>query len=136
MDDSLSGIDSGASSQRTNDIDPFLVDDEDSSEPEPSLRASPPPESTQSLASSAAVDVSLRSPSKPDAVLPPVQPELIQPESYSLSPSNAASYSNVNKDVPPPPAHSDSEDDAAPVLQLPGLTMPSMFLPIPNVCVS
>lgn len=41
---------------------------------------------------------------------------------------------NVNKDVPPPPA-SDAESEA-PELYLPGLTMPTMFLPIPNVRLS
>lgn len=42
---------------------------------------------------------------------------------------------NVNKDVPPsPPAASDSEsDEAAPVIHAPGLTLPTLFLPIPNV---
>lgn len=35
-----------------------------------------------------------------------------------------------NKDVPPPPSESEEED--APELYLPGLVLPTMFLPIPN----
>jgi hypothetical protein len=39
---------------------------------------------------------------------------------------------NVNKAVPPPP-DSDEDSDEAPDLYLPGLIIPTMFLPIPNV---
>ena len=41
---------------------------------------------------------------------------------------------NVNKAVPPPPPPDTDEDsDDAPELYLPGLVIPTMFLPIPNV---
>jgi len=41
---------------------------------------------------------------------------------------------NVNKAVPPPPPPDTDEDsDDAPDLYLPGLVIPAMFLPIPNV---
>jgi hypothetical protein len=41
---------------------------------------------------------------------------------------------NVNKEVPPPPPpDSDEDSDDAPDLYLPGLVLPAMFLPIPNV---
>ncbi|KAJ2919555.1 hypothetical protein MD484_g859, partial [Candolleomyces efflorescens] len=40
---------------------------------------------------------------------------------------------NVNKDVPPPPiSDSDDDEDDIPDLYLPGLVIPTMFLPIPN----
>jgi hypothetical protein len=39
---------------------------------------------------------------------------------------------NIHKAVPPPPVHSD-DDDEMPELSLPGLVVPTMFLPIPNV---
>jgi hypothetical protein len=39
---------------------------------------------------------------------------------------------NRNKDVPPPP-QSDSDEEDSPELYLPGLCIPTMFLPIPNV---
>ena len=52
-----------------------------------------------------------------------------------LSPvvSSPLSSANIHKDVPapPPPASSDEED--VPELYLPGLIIPTMFLPIPNV---
>ncbi|KAJ7334216.1 hypothetical protein DFH08DRAFT_707355 [Mycena albidolilacea] len=38
---------------------------------------------------------------------------------------------NRNKDVPPPP-QSDSDEEDSPELYLPGLCIPTMFLPIPN----
>ena len=41
---------------------------------------------------------------------------------------------NLNKDVPPPPrSNSDSDEDQTPDLYFPGLVLPTMFLPIPNV---
>ena len=48
---------------------------------------------------------------------------------------------NVNKDVPPPPAsdqgeeddEDEDEDEELPDLYLPSLILPAMFLPIPNV---
>ncbi|OAX34869.1 hypothetical protein K503DRAFT_697904 [Rhizopogon vinicolor AM-OR11-026] len=62
-----------------------------------------------------------------------VDEEIALAQSAVLSPSEAPPSlpsPNVNKDVPPPPA-SEVESEA-PELYLPGLTMPTMFLPIPN----
>jgi len=63
--------------------------------------------------------------------------EIALAQSAVLSPSEAPPSlpsPNVNKDVPPPPA-SEAESET-PELYLPGLTMPTMFLPIPNVRLS
>lgn len=41
---------------------------------------------------------------------------------------------NINKDVPaPPPPDDDQDEEEAPEIYLPGLVLPNMFLPIPNV---
>ncbi|KAG1770680.1 hypothetical protein EDD22DRAFT_1047640 [Suillus occidentalis] len=59
--------------------------------------------------------------------------EIALAQSALLAPSEVPPFipsPNVNKDVPPPPV-SDTESEA-PELYLPGLTMPTMFLPIPN----
>lgn len=42
---------------------------------------------------------------------------------------------NIYKNVPPPPGHSSSieDDDETPEINLPGLVVPNMFLPIPSV---
>lgn len=67
----------------------------------------------------------------------PVDEEIALAQSAVLSPSEAAPSllsPNLNKDVPPPP-ESDAESEA-PELYLPALTMPTMFLPIPNVRLS
>jgi tetratricopeptide (TPR) repeat protein len=64
--------------------------------------------------------------------IPPADEEIALAQSAVLTPSEPPLMPspNVNKDVPPPPA-SDAESEA-PELYLPGLTMPTMFLPIPN----
>ncbi|KAG1860691.1 hypothetical protein DFJ58DRAFT_715561 [Suillus subalutaceus] len=65
--------------------------------------------------------------------VPPADEEIALAQSTLLTPSEVPPLipsPNVNKDVPPPPA-SDAESEA-PELYLPGLTMPTMFLPIPN----
>lgn len=67
----------------------------------------------------------------------PADEEIALAQSALLTPSEAPPLipsPNVNKDVPPPPV-SDTESEA-PELYLPGLTMPTMFLPIPNVRLS
>lgn len=67
----------------------------------------------------------------------PADEEIALVQSALLTPSEvppSIPSPNVNKDVPPPPA-SDTESEA-PELYLPGLTMPTMFLPIPNVRLS
>ncbi|KAG2075675.1 hypothetical protein BDR04DRAFT_1005179 [Suillus decipiens] len=65
--------------------------------------------------------------------VPPADEEIALAQSALASPSEvppSIPLPNVNKDVPPPPP-SDAESEA-PELYLPGLTMPTMFLPIPN----
>jgi hypothetical protein len=49
-----------------------------------------------------------------------------------MPPSPSLQSPNRNKAVPPPPT-SDSDEEEAPELYLPGLCIPTMFLPIPNV---
>jgi hypothetical protein len=56
----------------------------------------------------------------------------------SASPSNISQPNlllspNINKDVPPPPSDSEEEEEEVPDVHLPGLVLPTMFLPIPNV---
>ncbi|KAG2112987.1 uncharacterized protein F5147DRAFT_682178 [Suillus discolor] len=63
----------------------------------------------------------------------PADEEIALAQSALLTPSEvplSLPSPNVNKDVPPPPP-SDTESEA-PELYLPGLIMPTMFLPIPN----
>lgn len=59
-----------------------------------------------------------------------LHPILVGPEQTPSS-----SPVNVNKEVPPPPLSDtdDDEQDDTPDLYLPGLILPTMFLPIPNV---
>lgn len=67
----------------------------------------------------------------------PADEEIALAQPALLTPSEVPPFipsPNVNKDVPPPPV-SDTESEA-PELYLPGLTMPTMFLPIPNVRLS
>ncbi|KAH7908934.1 hypothetical protein BJ138DRAFT_1067966 [Hygrophoropsis aurantiaca] len=58
-----------------------------------------------------------------------------QVEEIALAPESVSPTStvppNLNKDVPPPPDTNQSEEEVHD-LYLPGLTMPTMFLPIPN----
>ncbi|KAJ7116057.1 hypothetical protein C8R44DRAFT_675622 [Mycena epipterygia] len=91
--------------------DPFLIDDDDESDEE----SGPTPTESQHIIAPAH-DVPLApvaAPSSPNPFGSPLQ-----------SP-------NRNKDVPPPP-QSDSDEEEAPELYLPGLCIPTMFLPIPN----
>ena len=83
---------------------------------------------------------------------PAAEDEIALAQSTILEPAAAL---NVDKPVPPPPdettgagttglAYDDDddedeeedEDDEPPELYLPGLILPTMFLPIPNVCPS
>ncbi|KAF5387377.1 hypothetical protein D9757_005706 [Collybiopsis confluens] len=50
-------------------------------------------------------------------------------EETELPPAVTPTTPNVNKDMPPPPSESEEE---APEMYLPGLVLPTMFLPIPN----
>ncbi|KAJ7623179.1 hypothetical protein FB45DRAFT_924801 [Roridomyces roridus] len=90
--------------------DPFLIDDEDSGGEEPGEVAAAT-ESQHVLA-----PVPLATPPSPVPLATPISPTLT---------------ANRNKDVPPPPSE-DSDQDEAPELYLPGLCIPTMFLPIPN----
>jgi len=88
--------------------DPFLLEDEDDpiSENDEDGAVS---ESQQTI--TPAHEISLTS--EPTSAYPIVPP------------------TNLNKDVPPPPRPSD--EDETPDLYFPGLILPTMFLPIPNV---
>jgi len=89
--------------------DPFLVDDPEDPLSDEELGAS--------VLQVPADEISLaRSSSQPASPVTPVTP---------LTP-------NVNKAVPPPP-ETDEDEDEGPDLYLPGLVIPTMFLPIPNV---
>lgn len=95
--------------------DPFLIDSDDESDEE---SGATPTESQQAIAPAHDVPLApVAAPSSPNLFGSPLQ-----------SP-------NRNKDVPPPP-QSDSDEEEAPELYLPGLCIPTMFLPIPNVRVS
>ncbi|KAF7309842.1 Tetratricopeptide repeat protein 15-like [Mycena indigotica] len=62
-----------------------------------------------------------------------IQIPLVAP--IPLSPHQIASpllSPNLNKDDPPPPTDSDSDEEDAPELYLPALVIPTMFLPLPN----
>ncbi|KAJ7823022.1 hypothetical protein B0H13DRAFT_2681588 [Mycena leptocephala] len=90
--------------------DPFLIDDEDDSDED---TGATPTESQHTIAPAHEVPLVPATPSSPNPFGSPLQ-----------SP-------NRNKDVPPPP-NSDSDEDEAPEIYLPGLCIPTMFLPIPN----
>jgi len=99
------------------DINPFIED----------VSTSP---STENIASSA---------DKPSEPSPLSSPD-VSPEASTSVPAHPLSETpstplNVNKEVPPsPPAASDSgSDEPAPVVHAPGITLPTLFLPIPNV---
>ncbi|KAJ7759253.1 hypothetical protein B0H16DRAFT_1534981 [Mycena metata] len=70
-------------------------------------------------------------PTRTESVAPPTDEVPLAPTSPNLLGSPLQSPINRNKDVPPPP-QSDSDEEDAPELYLPGLCIPTMFLPIPN----
>ncbi|KAG5641891.1 hypothetical protein DXG03_003999 [Asterophora parasitica] len=86
--------------------DPFLIDDEESSGEE---------DTAQSQATIAPHELSL-----------PLSNEPATPRSIGLA------SPNLNKAIPPPPSDSDTDDEESSDLDLPGLIIPTMFLPIPN----
>ena len=88
--------------------DPFLVDDAEDSMSDEDLGGN--------VVEAPADEISLAQPPTPTTPITPLTP-------------------NVNKAVPPPPPPPDSDEDSdeAPDLYLPGLIIPTMFLPIPNV---
>ncbi|KAF5383712.1 hypothetical protein D9615_003662 [Tricholomella constricta] len=91
---------------------PFLIDDDEAS----FMEDDSAPPASQSQSTITPQDVSLTLPTEPAT-----------PHSIGL-PS-----ANLNKAVPPPPASdSETDEDDAPDLYLPGLIIPTMFLPIPN----
>ncbi|KAH7926041.1 hypothetical protein BV22DRAFT_1128532 [Leucogyrophana mollusca] len=94
--------------------------------------ASPPPQIVEpEVPDPFIVDDSEGGVSEEDGAASQVE-EIKLAQSASLSPTTTTSSAppNVNKDVPPPPPESDEEETHD--LYLPGLTMPTMFLPIPN----
>ncbi|KAH6915927.1 hypothetical protein BKA70DRAFT_1254199 [Coprinopsis sp. MPI-PUGE-AT-0042] len=89
--------------------DPFLIDDEGDALSEDNTES----ESTQ----------------------PVSEPLSIEPSPAPLSAKPLPSPFHVDKEVPPPPPvvdESESEEEEVPVLSLPALVLPTMFLPIPN----
>lgn len=104
--------------------DPFLIDDDESEDSEDDDHAPTQASESQQTISPAAHEISLAAPQSPlPTSTAPVSP---QPPSLLLSP-------NINKDVPPPPSDSDPDEEDAPEIYVPGLVIPTMFLPIPNV---
>ncbi|KAK7061051.1 hypothetical protein VNI00_000786 [Paramarasmius palmivorus] len=71
--------------------------------------------------------------SHPSDSLPPIEDTTLDVPPVSSTPVTPTTP-NVNKDVPPPPAEETiaEEEEEVPELYLPGLVIPTMFLPIPN----
>ncbi|CAK5267692.1 unnamed protein product [Mycena citricolor] len=96
--------------------DPFLIDDDDEDESgdegdEGGRVALTPTESQATIAIALTQEASVLPPSAPVPLASP----------------------NLNKAMPPPPPpESDSDEEDAPEIYLPGLCIPTMFLPIPN----
>ncbi|TFK29705.1 hypothetical protein FA15DRAFT_609812 [Coprinopsis marcescibilis] len=109
--------------------DPFLIDDEgdalsdDDEEKESSASGS---SEGQAIASPAAADSVPLSAS----VSPSPLPLFAKPLPSILPP--AFNSPNINKDVPPRPIDDLDDDDDVPEVSVPGLAIPTMFLPIPN----
>ncbi|KAF9006133.1 hypothetical protein BDQ17DRAFT_332984 [Cyathus striatus] len=99
--------------------DPFLMDEEGDVLSDNEREDSLPAVSESQRTLSPAHEISLTAPTSP--------PPNADPLSSPLLPAN------LNKDVPPPPSTSSESDEEAPDLYLPGLVIPTMFLPIPNV---
>ncbi|KAJ6619835.1 hypothetical protein B0H10DRAFT_2163687 [Mycena sp. CBHHK59/15] len=93
--------------------DPFLIDDEEDSDEDSGVT---PTDSQHTIALAQEV---------------PLAPALPTPSSPNPATGSSLQSPNRNKDVPPPPP-SDSDEEEAPELYLPGLCIPTMFLPIPN----
>lgn len=101
--------------------DPFIVDDGEDSDSTGEHDSDAAGEADDNQA--ADEDIALAQSAILDA---PVSASVQQPP---LSP-------NVNKAVPPPPSSSstdEEEEEEPPELYLPGLIIPTLFLPIPNV---
>ncbi|KAJ7066551.1 hypothetical protein C8F01DRAFT_1248551 [Mycena amicta] len=86
--------------------DPFLIDDEDTSDEEENAVTR-----TESQTMEEVVEVVL---------------------SAADAPPLASPFPNRNKEVPRPPPDSDTDEEDGPELYLPGLVVPTMFLPLPN----
>ncbi|KAG6890323.1 hypothetical protein C0995_009530 [Termitomyces sp. Mi166 len=97
--------------------DPFLIDDDASSEEAVVDDTEPPSQSIVTL-----------TPTEVPLTIPP-SPEVAEPQ---MSHTSGLPSPNVNKAVPPLPANSEIDEDEAPDLYLSGLLLPTMFLPIPN----
>ncbi|KAG6919519.1 hypothetical protein DXG01_005109 [Tephrocybe rancida] len=103
-------------------LDPFLIDDGSSSEEE---------EAEEEGDADDAVPTG-----QSNATLTPSEVSLTLPASTTPKPPTTHATDlpspNLNKDVPPPPTDSETDEEEAPDLYLPGLLLPTMFLPIPN----
>jgi hypothetical protein len=103
------------------DPDSFLIDDPDNplsddedAKPSPTAPILPP-EDVPDNPIGQAEEISLANTPSESTALPLMSP-------------------NIHKEVPlPPRPDSDNEDEEPPELYLPGLVIPTMFLPIPNV---
>ncbi|KAF8074838.1 hypothetical protein FPV67DRAFT_600829 [Lyophyllum atratum] len=100
--------------------DPFLIDDDTSSEEEDEDEQDRLPAVSQSQSTITTHDVSLTLPASP------------LPSEPATSHSVGLLSPNLNKAVPPPPSDSESDEEEIPDLYLPGLIISTMFLPIPN----
>lgn len=105
--------------------DPFLIEEEDdtsSSDKEEDERETSVGPSATSSEPPAAQEIALTVSTLTGATTSPVpsEPPMLSPL-------------NVNKDVPPPPPGETEQEEETPELFLPGLIIPTMFLPIPNV---
>ncbi|KAG6833005.1 hypothetical protein H0H87_012591 [Tephrocybe sp. NHM501043] len=107
--------------------DPFLIDDESSSEEEEDEELA---EADVDDSEPSGQSTATPTPSEILLTLPPA-PLLSDSELPKMQPVSLPSP-DVNKDIPPPPTDTDTDEDEAPDLYLPGLLLPTMFLPIPN----
>lgn len=101
--------------------DPFIVDDGEDSDSSEEQTSDAGDQTDENAA--ADDDIALAQSTISDAPTP-------------QSPQQSVSSPDVNKAIPPPPSSPDSdeeEEEETPELYLPGLVIPTLFLPIPNV---
>ncbi|KAG6865157.1 hypothetical protein C0991_004767 [Blastosporella zonata] len=107
--------------------DPFLIDDEESSDEEDEEAKGAEEEADVDDTEHSAQSTATLTPSEDPLILPPSP--LPSDSEPPTTPNISLPSSDVNKAMPPPPA---DDEDEAPDLYLPGLLLPTMFLPIPN----
>lgn len=111
--------------------DPFLIEEEDdtdassSSDKEKENEVESEIEASSELPAAQEIALTVSTATTTDATSALTSPAPSEP--LVLSPLN------LNKDVPPPPSGEEEEEEEEPDLFLPGLIIPTMFLPIPNV---